>query len=89
MSVKKKSSRKKKDPDAPKRPLSGYMYFSNEYREVVRSENPSINFGQVSKILAEKWKNLGLDDRKPYEEMADNDKKRYQKEKDVYSKKES
>ncbi|KAG5418769.1 NHP6 [Candida metapsilosis] len=48
---KRKVSRKKKDPDAPKRSLSAYMFFANENRDIVRAENPGISFGQVGKAL--------------------------------------
>jgi len=37
--------RGKKDPNAPKRGLSAYMFFANEQRENVREENPGISFG--------------------------------------------
>ena len=33
------------DPNAPKRGLSAYMFFANEQRDNVRSENPGIAFG--------------------------------------------
>merc|ERR1712000_780895 len=50
--------RGKKDPNAPKRGLSAYMFFANEQRENVREENPGISFGQVGKLLGERWKAL-------------------------------
>ncbi|CCU81896.1 high mobility group protein [Blumeria hordei DH14] len=46
------------DPKAPKRGLSAYMFFANEQRENVRLENPGITFGQVGKMLGERWKAL-------------------------------
>ena len=36
-----------KDPNAPKRGLSAYMFFANEQRENVRAENPGIAFGKL------------------------------------------
>jgi hypothetical protein len=39
--------RKKKDPNAPKKALSGFMFFSNANRERIKTENPGIPFGQV------------------------------------------
>ncbi|GKT89611.1 structure-specific recognition protein [Colletotrichum tofieldiae] len=66
--------RAKKDPNAPKRGLSAYMFFANEQRENVREENPGISFGQVGKILA-----------CPYEAKAATDKKRYEDEKQAYN----
>ncbi|RJE18329.1 hypothetical protein PHISCL_09341 [Aspergillus sclerotialis] len=77
--------RKKKDPNAPKRGLSAYMFFANEQREKVREDNPGISFGQVGKMLGEKWKNLSDEDRRPYEEKAAADKKRYEDEKASYN----
>lgn len=89
MAERKKAARRKKDPDAPKRSLSAYMFFANENRDIVRAENPGISFGQVGKMLGEKWKELSSDDKAPYEKKADDDKKRYEKEKAEYAKKNS
>jgi len=86
---KRKTSRKKKDPDAPKRSLSAYMFFANENRDIVRAENPGITFGQVGKLLGEKWKALSAEDKAPYESKADADKRRYEKEKTEYAKRNS
>ncbi|KAF3062049.1 Non-histone chromosomal protein 6 [Daldinia childiae] len=74
----------KKDPNAPKRGLSAYMFFANEQRENVRDENPGISFGQVGKILGERWKALNDKQRAPYEAKAAADKKRYEDEKQAY-----
>ncbi|KAH7026670.1 high mobility group box domain-containing protein [Microdochium trichocladiopsis] len=79
-----KQKRSKKDPNAPKRGLSAYMFFANEQRENVREENPGISFGQVGKILGERWKALNDKQRTPYEAKAAADKKRYEDEKAAY-----
>ncbi|KAL4795557.1 Non-histone chromosomal protein 6 [Aspergillus venezuelensis] len=78
------TTRRKKDPNAPKRGLSAYMFFANDNREKVREENPGITFGQVGKMLGEKWKALSDKERKPYEDKAATDKKRYEDEKAAY-----
>ena len=80
-----KSSRKKKDPNAPKRSLSAYMFFANENRDIVRAESPGIAFGQVGKILGERWKALTGEERAPYDAKAEADKKRYEQEKLAYN----
>lgn len=80
----KKTQRKKKDPNAPKRALSAYMFFANENRDIVRAENPGITFGQVGRILGEKWKALTEEEKVPYETKAEADKKRYESEKELY-----
>ncbi|ODV74321.1 non-histone chromosomal protein 6 [Cyberlindnera jadinii NRRL Y-1542] len=79
-----KTSRKKKDPNAPKRSLSAYMFFANENRDIVRAENPGISFGGVGKLLGEKWKALTPEGKVPYEQKAEADKKRYEQEKANY-----
>ncbi|KAH8599063.1 putative Non-histone chromosomal protein 6 [Bisporella sp. PMI_857] len=80
-----KVAKKKKDPNAPKRGLSAYMFFANEQRENVREENPGISFGQVGKVLGERWKKLSDKQRVPYEAKAAQDKKRYEDEKASYN----
>ncbi|CAO3672075.1 unnamed protein product [Rhizopus stolonifer] len=59
-----KSRRAKKDPAAPKRGLSAYMFFSQDNRAVVKEENPKATFGEIGKLLGEKWKNLTDDEKK-------------------------
>ena len=78
-------TRKVKDPNAPKRALSAYMYFANENRDIVRSENPEISFGQMGKLLGERWKSLNEEDKLPYENKAKIDKERYYNEKEMYN----
>lgn len=64
--------------------MSAYMFFANENRDVVRAEHPDITFGQVGKLLGERWKALSEKDRVPYEAKAAADKKRYEQEKAAY-----
>ncbi len=35
----------KKDKNAPKRALSAYMFFSQDWRERIKTENPDAGFG--------------------------------------------
>ncbi|KAI7516758.1 hypothetical protein KC343_g23209 [Hortaea werneckii] len=69
----------------PKRGLSAYMFFANDQRDKVREENPGIKFGEVGKILGEKWKGLNDKQKAPYEAKAAADKKRYEEEKAAYT----
>ncbi|KAI8067538.1 putative high-mobility group non-histone chromosomal protein, partial [Gongronella butleri] len=77
--------RSKKDPNAPKRGLSAYMFFSQDKREQVKAENPNVSFGQIGKILGEKWGAMSEADKKPYVQKAEKDKARYEAEKAAYS----
>jgi hypothetical protein len=39
--------RTKKDPSAPKRGLSAYMFFSQDQRATVKEESPDATFGKL------------------------------------------
>jgi hypothetical protein len=41
----------KKDPNAPKRALSAYMFFSQDWRERIKAENPDAGFGTCLLVL--------------------------------------
>ncbi|GAN07545.1 non-histone chromosomal protein 6 [Mucor ambiguus] len=73
--------RGKKDPNAPKRGLSAYMFFSQDKRAQVKEENPEASFGTLGKLLGEKWKAMSDEEKKPYVDKAEADKKRYEDEK--------
>jgi len=79
--------KRKKDPNAPKRGLSAYMFFANDNRDKVREDNPGIKFGEVGKQLGEKWKELTAKDKEPYDKKAKEDKERYEREKAEYANK--
>ncbi|ESK98285.1 nucleosome binding protein [Moniliophthora roreri MCA 2997] len=74
----------KKDPKAPKRALSAYMFFSQDWRERIKAENPDASFGEVGKLLGAKWKELDDEEKKPYIEQAAKDKERAEGEKIAY-----
>ncbi|KAH1256351.1 FACT complex subunit SSRP1 [Glycine max] len=74
---KKKKQKKKKDPNAPKRAMSGFMFFSKLERENLKKTNPGISFTDVGRVLGEKWKKLSAEEKEPYEAKAREDKKRY------------
>ncbi|KAF7951504.1 hypothetical protein EAE96_006811 [Botrytis aclada] len=71
---------KRKDPNAPKRGMSAYMFFANDHRERVRQEYSQASFGQLGMILGEQWKALSMGERSVYEEMAARELRRYEEE---------
>lgn len=50
---------------------SAYNFFVAEKRVIVKEENPTLGFGEVSKKVGEMWKALTDEEKKPYQEMAD------------------
>lgn len=79
-----RKQRKKKDKNAPKRALSAFMFFSNDIRDTVKREMPELEFLQISSEIGRRWKAIDPEQRKPYEELAAADKKRYNEEKEDY-----
>ena len=58
------TTKRKKDPDAPKRPMSAYLSYANKLRGKVKGENPDCSNGEISKILSGMWKEVPDDIRK-------------------------
>jgi len=84
---KEKKERKKKDPAAPKRGMSSYMFFSNDRRPELKADKPDLPFGEYAKIIGEEWRGLNESAKAPYEAKAAQDKARYEKEMKAYTKK--
>lgn len=79
-----KKKRAKKDPQAPKRALSAFFFFSNERRGEVQTKFPSWKVGQIAQELGRTWKSLTDEERAIYEKKATDDKERYNEEMKSY-----
>jgi len=73
-----KRKRAKKDPNAPKRALSAFFFFSQVKRPEVSQSHPDYKVGQVAQELGRMWKELTDQEKKTYEEMTTRDKGRYE-----------
>ena len=49
------------------------------------AENPDVKITEISKMLAVKWKVIGDEEKKPFNEKAAADKQRYEEEKAAYN----
>jgi len=81
---KEKKVKAKKDPNAPKRGLSAFMFFAKEERPKVLKDNPSFGVPEVGKELGARWGKLA--DKKKFEALAAKDKSRYEAEMKKYKK---
>lgn len=80
---------KNKDPNEPKKNKSSYMFFCVDCREEIKAENSGIDNKTIISELGSRWKILketNPDKIKYYENLAEQDKKRYQDEKGNYVK---
>eukprot|EP01026_Neomeris_dumetosa_P064606 TRINITY_DN61622_c0_g1_i2.p1 TRINITY_DN61622_c0_g1~~TRINITY_DN61622_c0_g1_i2.p1 ORF type:complete len:665 (-),score=123.05 TRINITY_DN61622_c0_g1_i2:170-2164(-) len=80
-----KAGRKKKDKDAPKRPIAAFMYFSMDKREEAKRANPDLKTSEIAKVLGEMWRNVTSEEKAIFEQKAAADKERYAKEMDEYN----
>ena len=55
-----------KDPDAPKRPMSAFLMYSNGRRAQIKKENPEFSNGEISRLLSEMWRSAPDEERQKY-----------------------
>ncbi|NP_001297895.1 high mobility group box 3b [Esox lucius] len=75
----KRGKKAKKDPNAPKRPPSGFFVFCAEQRPKIKAQHPSFGIGDVAKKLGEAWNNLTDSSKQPYLAKANKLKEKYRK----------
>ena len=72
-----KKQKKKKDPNAPKRATTSFMFYSSKMRPIIKEEKPDTKFTEMGKLIGEKWREIGSEEKKEFEAMANEDKERY------------
>jgi len=79
--------RKKKDPNAPKRPLSAFFLFCHDERPSVKVLYPTYSVGEIAKELGDRWNKVQPEMKTKYEQKAVVDKQRYEKDMTQYKNK--
>lgn len=64
----------------PRKPLSAYVYFSQEFREIIRTRFSFLSSAQVMKAVSFKWQSLSKEQKQPFQQIANEDRVRYEKE---------
>jgi len=85
--IKSDKRKKKKDKNAPKGPRNAYNYFIKTNHSRRAEENPEKESMQITKLLADEWKKLSAAKRQKYDEMAEEDRGRHDREMKEYKKK--
>src|SRR5690606_16706390 len=81
---------KKKDPNAPTKPRSAYIFFSQANRKNViasyteKTGKDKMPFAMIAKELGAQWKDATPKVRAKFQKMAEEDKKRYEAEMKEY-----
>lgn len=79
-----RSGKKMRDPEAPKRAMSAYLLYQNAMREQFKRDNPGMTFGQLAKYTSHMYKSLTTEEKATWEARAAQDKARYDAEMAVY-----
>jgi hypothetical protein len=74
-----KPKRVKKDT-GPKKCLTAYKHFQKEMRDELKESQPSLTPAEVTKLSSEAWKAKTPEERKKYEDLAEADAERYERE---------
>ena len=82
-----KKKRKKKDPNAPKRPLNGYFRFQKVVKAKVKSENPEAKITEIAKLIGAQWKTMSDSDKAPFNDAFKKDMVTYNVALEAYKKK--
>jgi len=79
-----KPQKKKKDPNAPKQPLSAYFIFSSEERQKVKALHPSYSICEVAKELGRRWADMAPEVKQRFQQMAEEGRQKYDQEMAAY-----
>ena len=77
----------KPDSEAPLKPPSAYVMFSNDVRAELKEQNKS--FTDLAKIIGDRWKNITPDEKEMYETIALKAREEYLKKVEEYQKTEA
>ena len=81
----KKKNKKLKDPNAPKRPMTAFLFFCKDKRKDVKSEFPDLKPTEVTSKLGEMWSSLEEKKKKKFLSLAEKAKNQYEDEKKKYN----
>jgi len=75
------AGKKAKKTDGPKKPKSGFMFYSQERRVTLKEEQPTLKITDASKVIGAEWKAFTEAGKQKYQDLAEADRKRYAEEK--------
>lgn len=79
-----KKQKRKKDPNAPKRPQTAFFLFCADRRDALRQQFPDLRIGDIAKKLGEEWSKCVGDDRARYDATAKDQKELYRQQMEAY-----
>jgi len=77
--------KKKKDPNAPKRPRSAYILYCTEMRDDVKKQHEGAKPAELMQIMGQMWNQLPAHKKTEFNDKAKEDKTRYNDEMKSYT----
>uniref|UniRef100_A0A7S3LGL9 HMG box domain-containing protein n=1 Tax=Amphora coffeiformis TaxID=265554 RepID=A0A7S3LGL9_9STRA len=68
-----------KDPNAPKKPQSAFLAFSNERRKIVAKANPGMSGNEISSLMSQLWKECPEHMKQAYRDQEARERKTFKK----------
>ena len=65
---------------APVRPTIAFVFYVRESRPLAMTEFPELKPAALRRVMNERWKTMTADEKKPFEDIASDDKRRYESE---------
>jgi len=72
-----KSHKKRRDPNAPKQPLTAFFIYSSEERQKVKDDNPTFSVVEVAKELGRRWNEISAELKQTFHQRADEERQKY------------
>lgn len=76
--------KKYKDPNAPKRPKTGFLYFCDEFRPQITEKNPELKLGGIMKELGKLWGTYNDEEKEKYNFKYRESREKYEEELEEY-----
>jgi len=77
--------KKHKDPNAPKRPKTGFLYFCDEFRSQITSSNPELRLGGIMKELGKLWGTYSDEEKEKYNFKSRESRTKYEEDLEEYT----
>lgn len=82
--VRAKALKRPKDPNAPKKPMTGFFIFQTGRRPELKEVNPGKKHTELVKMASEEWKGMSAEQKEPYEAQAREKKAAYNEQMKAY-----
>jgi len=79
-------TKKPKDPNRPKRPLTAFMYYSQIRRKEIKNTDSTVSMIEISKMIGAEWRELPDTSKRPHHDKAGVAAEQYRALKEAYDK---